>query len=243
VNTDLDLARLSAELFEEMEIAMDSFIPPCENPTGVQIYNSLAFVIAQVSGRLFVGKDLCRNPAYLECAVKYTLDVVNAAMAVKKVRPLLRRLLAPRLPEVKSLRDRERAAMDIIGPEIRRRKDAEKADVEWKRPDDMTQWLIARSGESLAKLTNLQLVLTFAAIDTTTATATNVVYTLAAMPECVPELREEICNVLADHGGLVTNKALQQMLKLDSYIREVTRFHPLGYSQSSSPGKEHRRLT
>jgi cytochrome P450 len=72
----------------------------------------------------------------------------------------------------------------------------------------MMQWLMARSNEGLAKLTNRQLVLTFAAIHTTTTEATNIIYTLAATPEYIPELREEVRSVLARNSGVFTTKAL-----------------------------------
>ena len=80
--------------------------------------------------------------------------------------------------------------MNIIRPEIRRRNDAAKEDVAWERSDDMIQWLITCSGESLTKFSKIQLVLTFAVIDATTAIVTNIVYTPAAMPDCALKLRE-----------------------------------------------------
>jgi len=60
-------------------------------------------------------------------------------------------------------------------------------------------------------------------------TATNVFYTLGAMPEIIPEIREEIRSVLNEYGTFTT-QALQKMKKLDSFLREVMRMHPLGYS-------------
>ncbi|PVH90932.1 ent-kaurene oxidase [Periconia macrospinosa] len=221
------LTRMNAEILDEVEIAMERFLPR-ENSTAVQIYDTLAYIVAQVSGRLFVGPELCRDSDYIDCAVKYSLEIFTAAGAIKKLRPWLRPLLGSRVPEVKLLWDRERRAMDMIGSLIRQRQEAEKADPAWQKPDDMMQWLMARSNESLAKLTNRQLVLTFAAIHTTTTAATNVLYTLAATPEYIPELREEVRGVLAENGGVLTTKALQQMLKLDSYMREVNRYYPIG---------------
>jgi cytochrome P450 len=212
---------------------MERFLPRCDDSTGVQIYDILASIVAQASGRLFVGPELCRNSDYIDCAVKYSLEVFTAINAIKKMRPWLRPLLASRAPEVKLLRDRERRATDIMSSVIRQRQEAEKADPAWQKPEDMMQWMMARSDESLAGLANRQLVLTFAAIHTTTTVATNVIYTLAATPEYIPELREEVRSVLAENGGVLTTKALQQMFKLDSYMREVNRYYPIGLSNSS----------
>lgn len=52
------------------------------------------------------------------------------------------------------------------------------------------------------------------------------------MPEIVPELREEIRVVLAEHDGEFTSLALQNLKKLDSFMRETMRYNPMGWSES-----------
>lgn len=46
------------------------------------------------------------------------------------------------------------------------------------------------------------------------------------MPEIVPELRNEIREVLAESNGIFTGPALQKMKKMDSFLRETSRFDP-----------------
>lgn len=46
-------------------------------------------------------------------------------------------------------------------------------------------------------------------------------------PEYIEPLREEVREVLAEHGT-ITTRALQQMVKLDSYMKECMRFYPPG---------------
>lgn len=46
------------------------------------------------------------------------------------------------------------------------------------------------------------------------------------MPEIVPELREEVRSVLAEHNNTFTSTAMQNMKKLDSFLKETLRFHP-----------------
>jgi cytochrome P450 len=81
----------------------------------------------------------------------------------------------------------------------------------------------------------LQLELIFAAIHTTTMTATNVLYTLATTPEYIDLLRDEIRNVMANHDGYITSQGLQQMEKLDSYMKEVVRCYPTNISTCPTP--------
>ena len=53
-------------------------------------------------------------------------------------------------------------------------------------------------------------------------------YDLAAHPELIPELRDEIRTVLAEHGDQLTSPALQKMMKLDSCLKETLRVNPAG---------------
>ncbi|KAF5628816.1 cycloheximide-inducible CIP70 (cytochrome P450 family) [Fusarium sp. NRRL 52700] len=69
-----------------------------------------------------------------------------------------------------------------------------------------------KDSQNLAKV---QLGLTFAAVHTTTLTATN----------CV-ELREKARKVLSQSGGQFTSNVLQSMKKMDSFLKETLRVHP-----------------
>lgn len=53
-------------------------------------------------------------------------------------------------------------------------------------------------------------------------------YNLAAYPQYIPELRDEIRTVLAEHNGVFTSSALQAMKKLDSFLKETMRLDPAG---------------
>lgn len=53
-------------------------------------------------------------------------------------------------------------------------------------------------------------------------------YNLAAYPQYIPELRDEIRSVLTQHGDAFTSSALQAMKKLDSFIKETMRLYPPG---------------
>lgn len=74
-------------------------------------------------------------------------------------------------------------------------------------------------------LRRFQLGLIFAAIHTTSTTATSILYTLAVTPDYIAPLREEIRQVMADNDDQFTTRALQKMEKLDSYMKECIRVH------------------
>lgn len=221
---------------KEVDTTVEKYMPTCDDWTDVTIYKTLVDIIAQVSGRVFVGPELCEDPFYLDCATNYTLDMIDSVTATKKIRPWLRPFLASRTPEMRRLHQKEKDLIEYLRPIIKQRQEAAK-DPNWEKPDDMSQWLLDRSaGDKLpvAEYARIQLSLIFAAIHTTSTTATNIFYTLAATPEYIDPLREEIRSVLAEHSGEITTKALQQMEKLDSYMKEVIRFFPIGMSKPST---------
>ncbi|KAI3390374.1 hypothetical protein diail_9883, partial [Diaporthe ilicicola] len=113
-------------------------------------------------------------------------------------------------------------------------KKAQNTDFDFQKPDDLLQWLLDdgqdKFGEKESQqLASIQLGLTFAAIHTTSLTATNAFYTIAAMPDIIPELLEDIREVLKEYGTFTT-QALQKIKKLDSSLRDVMRMNPLGMS-------------
>lgn len=89
------------------------------------------------------------------------------------MRPWLRPFLASRLPQVRRLDERIQQAHAFMEPVVQQRR----ALSEGEQPDDMLQWLMNaqpkftdRASQNLAKV---QLGISFAAIHTTTLTATN----------------------------------------------------------------------
>ncbi|KAK0610797.1 cytochrome P450 [Immersiella caudata] len=223
------LPRLSPPLTDEARESFNMEMPPCDNWTPVNINRILLRVVAMVSGRIFIGPDLCRSEEYLDAAINYTIEVMMARGEVDAMPAWKRPFLARSLPAVKRLEARIKQAHAFMQPVVEARKRLP-AD---QKPDDMLQWLMESQQKfgddnSVEKLARLQLGLSFAAIHTTTMTATNAFYNLAAYPHLIPILRDEIVSVLSEHNGEMSAPALQAMKKLDSFLKETLRFHPPG---------------
>ncbi|KAL2858585.1 cytochrome P450 [Aspergillus pseudoustus] len=252
VRADLNpaLSRLTPIIYQEVKDAIKSEMPSCEDWTPVLIYQTLVRIIARVSGRIFVGPELCHDKDYLDTAINYTTELMQAVQAVKKVHPLLRPFLAWRLPEVQNLKKREDLAVRFFKPIVKARRDeaalaACSNDPNYKKPDDMLQWFINRSSDcksqSTRHLVKMQLLMIFAGIHNTTVTTTNILYSLAVSPEYMQPLRDEIRTCMEGiqenpdddntHNDTaraepLTQRALQQMKRLDSYMKETLRFYP-----------------
>lgn len=224
---------MNPAIYADVVAALRKHMPPCEDWTEVCINSVLVDVVAKVSGRIFVGPDLSEDPVYLDSATNYTIELMNAVQAIKKIRPWLKSIMAPRLPQVIRLRQRETQLAEYLRPVVEERMTAKSKDPNWQEPDDMLQWMISRDqgANSVDEIASVQLGLIFAAIHTTTMTVTNILYTLAVTPEYIEPLREEIRNAIFSNDGVITSRALQQMEKLDSYMKEATRIYPPGLSK------------
>ncbi|CAG7563257.1 unnamed protein product [Fusarium equiseti] len=214
---------------DEVRQSLELSIPSCEEWTEVNIHHSLLRIIGMVSGRVFIGPELCRSEQYLDAAINYTMEVMGAQRAVQNMRPWLRPFLAQSQPEVKELYQRIAEAEAFLQPVVKSRIEA-MADLSYEKPDDFLQWLIDgkdkfpdKDSQNLAKV---QLGLTFVAVHTTILTATNAFYDLAAMLDLQAELRDEVREVLLQSGGVFTSNVLQGMKKMDSFLKETLRVHP-----------------
>lgn len=216
-----------------MVLAFQDELPPCKDFTRVPINRALWRIVAKVSGRFFAGAELAHSEEYMDMSINYTLEIAGAVKGIAAIKPQEREAKAPSLPQLLQLQNRRKRTLEFIRPLIAARKKAMAEDIDYQAPDDMIQWILngqTKYGElSVEELAEIQLFLIFAAIHTTTMTTINAFYTLAAMPEIVPEIRDEIRAVLQEHGTFST-PALQKMEKLDSFLREVMRVYPLSWS-------------
>ncbi|OHX00765.1 cytochrome p450 [Colletotrichum incanum] len=221
------LVRLNPVISHEVVEAMTLELPQTGDWEEVDITTKLLRIVAMVSGRIFVGPELCRNEKHLEAAINYTVYVMIAVYIVGLVPLWLRPVLAPRLPYVKKVAKRVEETDEFLRPLVKKRKEASR-DPDAETPEDILQWIINSQGDADDKdIANLQLNVSMAAIRTTTLTTVNAVYTLAAMPHLVPELQDDVRQAVAGCAGEFGSSALQNMKKLESFLKETMRCYPL----------------
>ncbi|KZL83889.1 cytochrome p450 [Colletotrichum incanum] len=224
------LTRINPIIFEEVVNAMRIELPQSGEWTEVNIVYKLMRIVAMVSGRIFIGPELCRNEGYIDVAVNYTVDLMIAIQAIANIQPYLRPFLAASRPEVKKVQRRVAEADMFLRPVVKERRKAAEVP-NYQKPDDMLQWMMESQKNFGQKgdreLARYELALSVAAIHTTTVTITNALYTLAAMPEFFTVLRQDVQQALAETSGVFTNSAMQNMKKVDSFLKECMRCHAL----------------
>lgn len=165
--------------------------------------------------------------------------VFRAAQTLRAYPPFLRPIAYYYLKEVKEVQKLQNEAYKIIGPELERRREARRvAESEKTDPSarpakslDSLQWLdeVATSRQRSFDVVLGQLSFTVAAIHTTGAALTNLMFDLTAHPELVADLRKEIISVLgpdAADGGGWKKTSLYKLRLMDSVTKESQRMNP-----------------
>jgi cytochrome P450 len=199
-------------------------------------YETLRHIVGGVANRAFVGLPFCRDPELVNSGMAFAVDIPLSGAIMNLFWKPLRPLVAPLVTIPNRIHTRQ--FRRILVSEIDRRLrdyDARQAHPEDKslepEPNDLLQWSIQQAkahgnpymwrSETLA---DRMLIVNFAAIHTTSFTSTWAMFDLvSSKPEVIDELREEITSVLAAHGWQWTKRALAQLEKLDSAMRESAR--------------------
>lgn len=117
----------------------------------------------------------------------------------------------------------------FLAPLIKERNEAEKLPG-YEGPGDTLEWvrLLLPDWEKkdMKYQAIQQLGIGAASIHTTSMLATNVIFDLAARPEYISELREEVQSVLEKYKGEWTIESMADLKKMDSFIKESQRLQP-----------------
>ena len=202
------------------------------------LYSKTVRIIATIAGRMTAGPELNRNEEYINLSVNYTIDLFQAAQAIKACHPLLRPIFQFYYPEIRRMKQHYQDVERLVIPVLKaRRKAAEEYGPDYIKPYDFMQWFHERnvaegSPYDLKGQAHMQLLISLASIHTTSMCCTHVLYDIAFRPEYLKPLRQEIDEAFASEGGQLCNGALQRLHKLDSFMKESQRFNPPSLSRS-----------
>ncbi|KAI6355514.1 hypothetical protein MCOR25_008160 [Pyricularia grisea] len=198
--------------------------------TEVDIHHQLVRIVTIVSGWMFVGPEFCRTDEYMDLAAHYAADAFGGPVILQMFPKAMRRFVAPLVPPIRRVWKAHHRIAALLGPAIaaRRNTDPDSQSI----PDDMLQWLIENSHQfpdeikEDGDIARLQLSLSAVAIHTTALTATATLFDLAAEPQVMEDLREEIHRVLQEHDGKITSKMLFDLKLMDAVCKESQRLNP-----------------
>ncbi|KAF9237106.1 cytochrome P450 [Melanogaster broomeanus] len=181
-------------------------------------------VVCRTSNRIFVGLPLCRNPDWIALNIEFTWDVIKGAIIVglcpKFMAPFVARFMT-------SVPGTTRRAAKHLGSIIEERKKClEEYGPAWAdKPNDLLSWLMdeAKGSQcSIESLTRRILNVNFAGILSSSNSFTQALFNLAANPQYIQPLREEVESIVETEGW--SRDAVAKMHKIDSFLTESLRF-------------------
>lgn len=224
---------------EELHHAMQVEMPEASDWTEVSIGDLFLRILARVSARFIVGLPLCRDGEWLRVSTVVGVNVFSTVLILRALPQFLRplhHLIVRCLPTWYKLHENLHVARRSIAPiliEYAEKKHDGKAHgndvasplLTWMYENALTD--VERDPVNLA---HRMLFLGLGSIHTTASQAAHAIHDLAARPELVQCLREEIDEVTTAEKGW-KKAALMKMWKLESFMSESQRMNPPALSK------------
>ncbi|KAJ3480751.1 hypothetical protein NLI96_g8124 [Meripilus lineatus] len=213
---------------DELSLAFNEIIPPSQEWTKVTALPTIMKVVSRTSNRVFVGLPTCQDPDYCALNVQFAIDVVKGAIALNMFPKILRPLVKNFVTNVPATVAR---CVKHLEPVIKERyRQLEEHGESWEdKPNDMLMWLMEEATgreKDVKALVMRILTVNFAAIHTSSMSFAHALYRLAANPEYLAPMRDEVESIVKSEGW--TKAAMQKMRKVDSFLRECQRYYGLG---------------
>ncbi|KAH7926831.1 cytochrome P450 [Leucogyrophana mollusca] len=220
-----NLAALYPDIRDEIVVAFDETLQLEDFEwSSVPALDAIQKVICRTSNRLFVGLPLCRNSDWIALNIEFTLHVLKGGIIINFFPEFMAPLVAKFMTNVPTGIKR---AMKHLRPIVEeRQRYLDEYGREWvDKPNDMLSWLMdeAQGDErSVRLLAQRMLAVNFTAIHS----FTQALFNLAANPQYIQPLREEVESVVAKEGW--SKGAMVKMRKIDSFLKETQRFDGIG---------------
>jgi ent-kaurene oxidase len=238
------LSSMVSTFAEEIDFAIKTEIPACKDTwISVDMNTIMTRVISRLTARNWVGKELARTDAWHTANLQTTEQVFITAMILKCLPCILRPVIAPVIPTRWKLKKLVDEVLSYLVPVIEQRfrreqqAEAEGEKSNYEKPEDVIQWMMDEAEGELRDPNNLARRYIYAVIGSLFPVASGLVdlmYDLAAYPEIVEPLRQEVEEVMAEDGGWSKGTAAK-LVKMDSFMRESMRVNTPTPSKSSRP--------
>lgn len=218
-----NLSAILPDVADEIAVAIDETLDLTDNEWKcVLVLEIVEKVACRAGNRAFIGYPLCRDSDWTDLNMQLTNAVIKEGLILslfpKFMMPLAARFATKTADRVKR---GARHLSPIITERLRHMREfGEK----WNdKPDDFLQWCLDEGKETSADLLAARMfAINFAATHTTSNTFAQALYCLAAYPQYVQPLREEVQTIIGSDGW--TKEALAKLQKVESFLKETQRF-------------------
>ncbi|KAF4778327.1 hypothetical protein HER10_EVM0003167 [Colletotrichum scovillei] len=214
------LAKVTQPLSDECAVTLQEFLGDTKEPQEIVLRDLIIRLISRMSGRVFVGENLCRNERWLDLVINYG---ENSVLGMRKLRlwpSFLKTMATNWIPECRDLKAQVKEAWDLVAAEL----EARHAKNDGKEYNDTIYWFEELAAGKPYNFGASQLMLAVVSIGTTSDLIAQTLVDIFQHPELIEPLREEITACLEKEGWKKT--ALYNMKLLDSVLNESQRLKP-----------------
>ncbi|RPD62649.1 cytochrome P450 [Lentinus tigrinus ALCF2SS1-7] len=212
------------DVFDELNSAIPQYIPAKDDEwTRVNIMQASQKIVARASNRVFVGLPLCHNDDYLELTIKFAIDIFKDVYVlglapgplkfyVSRCFSAARRTIRQSMAHLQPLINERKAKMELYGDDYP------------GKPRDMLEGILEKAIPRRSpdyQITERLMSVNVAAIHTSSNGISHALLHLAATPEYMQPLRDEVEAAIATDGW--TKAAMDKMWKIDSFLKESQR--------------------
>ncbi|RHZ55558.1 cytochrome P450 [Aspergillus thermomutatus] len=240
-STNIMIDAVKRRLNPNLPKAMSYLVNECDHTFSAELgdaknwktYNALQIcstLMHRVTSRILIGEEICRDPEYIRLSMKFSESVfMNGVMLSTLSLGPFRKMVS----WIGSFGHRRtlNKLMQLLIPVIEKRLEEMKRDPTGPRPFDMVQFTIELAGPSdkektPERLAHQILQNLWAGSGAPGGLLTQMVYQVLTYPEYLEPMREEIRSAIAEHGW--TDKMLNNIPLVDSFLRETNRLYPNG---------------
>jgi hypothetical protein len=206
----------------------------------IELKSSLLKTVAQLSSKVFLGDEICRNPDWLRITVEYSVHSFLAAESLRIWPKILRPIASRFLPGCRKVRAEMEEARRIITPVLEKRRAQKREALQkgetTKQYNDAMEWMEESAKGRKYDPPVGQMAFSVAAIHTTSDMMTQLIYDLCGKDDLIKALREEVISVLSADGWQKTS--LYKLKLMDSTMKESQRLKPMSIGMSfNCPGE------
>ncbi|KAK1960821.1 cytochrome P450 [Colletotrichum sublineola] len=200
--------------------------------TTFQPYFLFANTIARVTSLALAGPELAANEEWRNFMVTNTLTLMQTALEVRRKYPRHWRWVVRWIePGARKICEIRKRCAELVAPSYQARLSRMASNE--KPLVDGIQWLmntVPGGKKPLLEIADEQLFLSVASIHSSSASTLSFVYDLLDRPDVMDDILKEIRSVRGAKSGSSewTKRDLDQLIKLDSFMKESQRYYPAG---------------
>jgi cytochrome P450 len=188
-------------------------------------------VVSRISSRILLGTPYCRNEKWLTIAQDHTISIFATTLTLRMFPPAFHPVLSLLIPRRWKIWSNINESNKILRPIIEEYR-AELAN--GNKPRTLLHWMVQNATEvhgTVEALTLSQLSVAVASVYTSSQVTSHLLFDLAANPEYIELVREEIRENVPDLSRIDPNK----LPMLDACLTETLRRNPPLLSKSCPP--------